>query len=386
MQFLGYKRPDGKWGVRNKVLILPTCGCSSETARMISQAVEGTISFINQNGCGHTPVDLRFTMDVMAGFAANPNIYGTVVIGLGCEIAIPAEVIKAIKALTNKPLELVIIQEAGGTLGAIEKGTALARQMAADASQLQREPADISELIVGTECGGSDSTSGLTANPVVGAMSDLLVAQGGTTILSETTEFIGAEHILARRALNKEVHDRLYEIIARYEDHLHKAGTNLRNGQPTPGNKEGGLTTVEEKSLGCIHKGGTAVINEVLDYAQLPTKKGLVIMDTPGYDIASLTGMAAGGAQISVFTTGRGTPTGNPIMPVIKLTGNQHTFEFQNCNMDFNASDILKGAATIDGLGKDLLDEVIRVANGKMTKAEALKINDIAIVRACNYI
>ena len=386
MHFMGYKRPDGKFGVRNKVLILPTCSCSSETARMIYQSVDGTTTFTNQNGCAQPPEDLRFTMDVMIGFAANPNIYGTVVIGLGCESAIPSVVVDKIKAVTNKPVELVVIQEDGGTIGAIEKGSRFARQMVEDASMLAREPIDISELIIGTECGGSDSTSGLAANPVVGALSDLLVKHGATSILSETTEFIGAEHILAKRAANKEVHDRLYEIIHRYEDHLHKAGTSLRDGNPTPGNKAGGLTTIEEKSLGCIHKGGHSTIQEVLDYAEIPTKKGLVIMDTPGYDVASLTGMAAGGAQISVFTTGRGTPTGNPIMPVIKLTGNSETFKKMMCNIDFDASSILTGSGTIYGLGQELFDEVIKVANGKVPKAEALRINDIAIVRACNYV
>jgi altronate dehydratase large subunit len=386
MQFMGYKRTDGKCGVRNKVLILPTCSCSSETARMISMAVDGTTTFTNQNGCAQPGPDFKPTLDVMVGFAANPNIYGTVVVGLGCETAVPSMVVDTIRAATDKPVELVVIQEDGGTLGAIDKGCRYAREMVGEASGMAREPLDVSELIVGTECGGSDSTSGLAANPVVGAMSDLLVEHGATSILSETTEFIGAEHILARRALNKHVHDRLYEIIKNYEDHLHKAGTSLRGGNPSPGNKAGGLTTIEEKSLGCIHKGGESVIQEVVDYAQAPTKKGLVIMDTPGYDVASLTGMAAGGAVISVFTTGRGTPTGNPIMPVIKLTGNAETFQKMICNIDFDASGILTGSGSIEQLGRDLFDEVIRVANGKMPKAEALRINDIAIIRVCNYV
>ena len=386
MHFLGYKRPDGKFGIRNKVLILPTVSCSSETARMISNAVEGTTTFTQQNGCAQPPEDLKFTVDVMIGFAKNPNIYGTVVVGLGCENAIPSEIYEKIKAATNKPIELVVIQEDGGTIGAIAKGTHYAREMVEAASLLQREPIAISELIVGTECGGSDSTSGLVANPVIGAMSDLLVKHGATAILSETTEFIGAEHILAKRAANKEVHDRLYEIIHRYEDHLHKAGTSLRNGNPSPGNKEGGITTIEEKSLGCIHKGGHSTILEVVDYACPVTKKGLVIMDTPGYDVASLTGMAAGGAQISVFSTGRGTPTGNPIMPVIKLTGNFSTYQKMLCNIDFDASGALTKGQSIEALGQALFDEVLTVSNGKMTKAEALRINDVAIVRACNYV
>ena len=386
MHFMGYKRPDGKFGVRNKVLILPTSSCSSETARMISLAVDGTTTFTNQNGCAQPPEDLRFTLDVIIGFAANPNIYGTVVVGLGCENAIPSMVVERIKKVTNKPVELVVIQEDGGTLGAIEKGCRFARQMVEDASMINRQEVPLSELIVGTECDGSDSTSGLAANPVVGIMSDLLVKHGATSILSETTEFIGAEHILARRAATPEVEKRLYEIITRYEDHLHKAGTSLRDGNPSPGNIEGGLTTIEEKSLGCIHKGGHTTILEVLDYAEVPTKKGLVVMDTPGYDVASLTGMAAGGAQISVFTTGRGTPMGNPVMPVIKLTGNASTFQKMTCNIDLDVSGVLTGKGSIDHFGQELFDEVLRVANGKVTKAEALRINDIGIVRACNYV
>ena len=322
MNFLGYVRPDGRVGIRNKVLILPTCSCSSSTANIIAQQVEGAISFVNQLGCAQTEKDLKYTVDVLVGFAANPNIYGTVVVGNGCETTIPDMLIELIGKRTTKPIRRVVIQEDGGTLGAVEKGTKFARELVEEASKVVREAVDISKLIVGTECGGSDSTSGLAANPVVGNLSDILVKQGATSILSETTEFIGAEHILARRAKDASVKQRLYEIIYRFEDHIRGVGGSLRDGNPTPGNKAGGLSTIEEKSLGCIHKGGTSTILEVLEYGEEPTQKGLVIMDTPGYDVVSLCGMAAGGAQISVFTTGRGTPVGNPIMPDIKITGN----------------------------------------------------------------
>ena len=234
MTFYGYRRPDGRVGVRNRVLILPASVCATDTARIIAQQVEGAISFNNQQGCSQVAPDQQFTMDVMAGYAANPNIYGTVVVSLGCENCQMDLVVKAIEERTNKPLKQVIIQEVGGTLKAVEIAVRYAKEMVAEASMLQKEEFPLSELIVGTECGGSDPTSGLAANPAIGAMSDLVVQAGGTSILSETSEFIGAEHILARRAINKEVHDRIYEITSRFEAHFHAVGEDVRQGNPSP--------------------------------------------------------------------------------------------------------------------------------------------------------
>lgn len=386
MNFLGYRRPDGKVGIRNHVLILPTCACSSETARVISNQVEGTTSIVNQNGCAQVKGDLEITMDILSGLAANPNVYGTVLVGLGCENAQPRDMYELIKSKTNKPLEMVIIQEEGGTLAAIKKGAEYARRMRMEASMKQREEVPLSELIVATNCGGSDPTSGLASNPVLGNETDRLVDLGSTSILCETTEFIGAEHILAERAATPEVKDRIYEIIRRYEEHLKNVGENLRNGNPSPGNKAGGITTLEEKSLGCIHKGGHRPIEEVTDYGVGPSKKGLVIMDTPGYDIASVTGLVAGGAQIVVFTTGRGTPTGNGLVPVLKMTANKITFNKMKENIDFDASPVIGGTKSIEEMGEELLNEIVAVANGKVVKAEAFGFNDIAISRLCNYV
>lgn len=386
MNFWGYRRPDGKVGIRNHVLILPTCACSSETCRMVTTQVQGTISIINQNGCAQVEDDLEITKQVLAGLSANPNVYGTVLIGLGCENAQPNDMEDLIRSKTNKPLKKLVIQEEGGTTATIRKAVEYALQMIEDASRLQREQFPISELIVGTNCGGSDPTSGLAANPVVGNLSDRLVDLGSTSILCETTEFIGAEHILAKQAATPEIAQQIYDIIERYEDHLTNVGQSLRNGNPSPGNKAGGITTLEEKSLGCIHKGGHRPIVEVFDYAKCPTKKGLVIMDTPGYDIASVTGVAAGGAQVMVFTTGRGTPTGNAIMPVLKMTGNKSTYETMKENMDFDASPVIRSEKTVEEMGAELLQEVLDVANGKIVKAEALGFNDIAISRLCNYV
>ncbi|MEW9124763.1 MAG: UxaA family hydrolase [Thermotaleaceae bacterium] len=386
MKFLGYKRPDGKVGVRNHILILPTCACSSETCRIVASQIQGAVSIVNQNGCAQVKGDLEMTKQVLSGLAANPNVYGTVLIGLGCENAQPKDMESLIKSKTNKPLNKVVIQEEGGTINTIKKATELARQMAEEASMLQKQEYDISELIVGTECGGSDPTSGIASNPVVGNLSDRLVDLGGTSILSETTEFVGAEHILAERGATPEIKEKILHIVKRYEEHIEAVGESLREGNPAPGNKAGGITTLEEKSLGCIHKGGHRPIVEVVEYAENPTQKGLVVMDTPGYDIASVTGMVAGGCQVIVFTTGRGTPTGNAIVPVIKITGNRQTYENMKDNIDFNVSPIIEGEKTIEEMGEELLKEVLAVSNGRVTKAEALGFNDTAINRLCNYV
>ena len=386
MTFYGYRRPDGRVGVRNKVLALAASVCASDTTRIIAQQVVGSVTFNNQLGCSQVASDQQYTMDVMAGYAANPNIYGTVVVSLGCENCQMDLVVKAIQERTNKPIKQVIIQEAGGTLKAVDMAVRYAKEMVAEASLLQKEEFPLSELIIGTECGGSDPTSGLAANVLIGQLSDLIVAEGGTSILSETTEFIGAEHILARRAATPEVHDRIFEIVHRYEKALQLVGEEIREGNPAPGNKAGGITTLEEKSLGCIHKGGHSPIMEVYDYAkQVAPKSGLVIMDTPGNDPSSVAAMVAGGAQVVVFSTGRGTPTGNPIAPVIKITGNRITFAKMEDNIDVDASPLIYGG-DLQEMGDDLLKLVSEVASGRQTKAESLGYTEMSIARVCNFV
>ena len=308
-------------------------------------------------------------------------------VSLGCQNSQMALVGQAIQERTNKPLQQVIIQEAGGTLKAIDIAVRYAKEMVEEASLLQKEEFPMSELIIGTECGGSDPTSGLAANPLIGQLSDLIVQAGGTSILSETTEFIGAEHILARRAATPQVHDRIYEIVHRYEEALRVVGEEVREGNPSPGNKAGGITTLEEKSLGCIHKGGHSPVMNVYDYAkQVKAKEGLVIMDTPGNDPSSVAGMVAGGAQVVVFSTGRGTPTGNPLVPVIKITGNKLTYANMIDNIDVDASPLIYGTKTIEELGQELLKLTQEVACGKQTKAESLGYTEMAIARVCNFV
>ena len=388
MEFYGYARLDGRVGIRNYVLILPCSICSTDTTRMIAGQVEGAVSFNNQLGCSQVPSDMQYTLDVLAGFAANPNVYGTIVVAIGCETCQCDMVTEAIRQRTSKPLESFIIQEEGGTIRTIEKATRAAREMVAQAGLVQKEKFPISKLILGTECGGSDPTSGLAANPVIGKLSDILVENGSTSILSETTEFIGAEQILAERAKNEEVKNRILDIVERYEQHFIRNGENVRRGNPTPGNMAGGLTTLEEKSLGCIHKGGSSTIQAVYDYAkQIDEKdKGLIIMDTPGNDASSMAGMLAGGAQIFVFSSGRGTPIGSPLAPVIKITGNRHTYQMMEDNIDFDASPVLFGEKTVDELGEELKNLLLETCNGKKTKAEALGFTETAIIRACNFV
>ena len=386
MIFMGYKSPDGKVGIRNHVLILPTCACASETSRIIASQVKGSVNIIMQAGCAEVKGNEDITQRVITGFAANPNVYGVVVIGLGCENHSHKSVKASIEKITNKPVVSFGIQDEGGTVNTINKAVKVARAMAEDASKLTREPHDISGLMMGIECGGSDATSGLSANPAVGNLSDRLVDLGASTMMSETPEFVGAEHILARRAASKEIHDQIIAICRDYETHLAGANQDLRTGQPTPGNKEGGLSTIEEKSLGCIYKGGTRPVVEVVKYAEIPTETGAIIMDTPGYDIASVTAMIAGGCQIIVFTTGRGTPTGNALAPVIKVTGNEATYQNMIDNMDIDVSAIISGEKSIEEMGGILLNELVEVANGKITKAEAFGFSDICIDRICRFI
>ena len=386
MNFMGYRRPDGKAGIRNKVLILPTCVCSSETCRIVADQVEGAVYVSNQAGCSEVEQNLKICYDMYSGFAANPNIYATVLVGLGCEGCTPDKMADAIRAKTNKPLEVVVIQDEGGTVNAINKAVKAARKFVQEASLVKKEEIPLSELFIGLECGGSDATSVLAANPVVGKVSDMVVDNGGSAVMSETTEFIGAEHILAKRAATPEIKKQIIGICKDLEEHLANVNQNLRTGQPTPGNKEGGISTIEEKSLGCIYKGGTRPIMEVLEYAQMPTKKGALIMDTPGFDVASVTAMVAGGCQLIIFTTGRGTPTGNIIAPVIKVTGNAKTYANMKDNIDFDASVVLTGEKTIDQRGEELFNEMLEVANGKVTKAEAFGFNECSMQRICKFI
>lgn len=382
MKLHGYARPNGTYGIRNHLLVLPTSVCASDTASRIAAQVPGAVAVPHQHGCCEIGEDYEQTLRTLIGFGKNPNVGAVLIVSLGCEGIQSAPVEKEIAA-TGKHVESIIIQEHGGTLGALQAGIRTAAQMAVELSAMEKVEFDAAQLVLGLECGGSDPTSGIAANPVLGVCSDLLIEAGGSSILSETTEMIGAEHLLAEKAVTPEIAERFLEMVRRTEQRAIDMGNDLRGSQPTPGNIEGGITTIEEKSLGCIYKAGSKPLVGTLEYGEMvpAAPKGLYFMDTPGEDIDSITGMVAGGAQIIVFTSGRGTPTGCPIAPVIKLTGNYDTFNKMRDNMDFNAGRVISGEATVEELGKELFAEMIRVCNGKLTKAESLGHREFGIFR-----
>lgn len=386
VRFLGYRRSDGSVGIRNHVLILPACACGSESSRIVASQVRGAVNIVFNTGCSDVAANTEMSQKVLTGFACNPNVYGVVIIGLGCETVGHKELREKIEKMTDKPVVSFGIQEEGGTLKTIEKAVRAAREMAAQAGLVRKEWCDISELLLGIECGGSDATSGIASNPAVGELSDLLVDHGASTIMSESIEWIGGEHIVARRGATSKIHNQVIRVCKDYEEHLKAAGQDCRAGQPTPGNKAGGLSTIDEKSLGCIRKGGTRPIVEVLEQAVRPSKRGAIVMDTAGYDISSVTSMVAAGCSCVIFTTGRGTPTGNAIVPVLKVTANKYTYTHMEDNMDVDLSGIMDGTMTIEESGKMLFDEIVATCNGKLTKAEAYGFSDIAVDHVCRFV
>ncbi len=377
MTFSGYRRPDEKVGVRNHLLVIPSVGCSQNAAQAIARSVKGAVCLPNILGCGQVGEDRQAVKKTLVGFGSHPNVFGVLVVGLGCEHLTCSELAEAI-APSGKRVEAIEIQQAGSSK-TVALGRKILRAMREEASALQREPIPISDLIVGTECGGSDSTSGLASNPAVGVACDRFVAAGATVILSETPELIGAEHLIAARGRTPEVSKGVLDAVAWWEEKAIAGGQNIRECNPGPGNIEGGITTLEEKSLGCIHKAGTAPLEEVVAYASRPTRKGLVFMNTPAHDIEQLTGMVAGGAQIVLFTTGRGTPLGSPIAPVVKITANRETYLRMRDNMDIDVSGILRERETVREAGERVYEKAVSFASGRLTRAERLGQNDFCI-------
>lgn len=374
-KFWGYRRQDGSVGTRNLIAVIPSVFCSAKVAERIAYQVPGTVYFRHPVGCSQVGEDLETTAKTLIRIGNNPNFAGVVVVGLGCERFSPYELAAGI-APSKKMLETVVIQESGNSLSAIQQGVKYARQMQQAASRQQREEADVSELIIGLNCGGSDMTSGLIANPALGIASDKLVQQGGTSILSEITELIGTEEILARRAGNYKVAAEIREIIQRTEQKLERQTRDSSNPERThlisKGNYDGGLSSVVEKSLGSMKKSGNAPFSGTLAYGEKAETKGLLLLDSPGHDGEVSTGQVAAGAQIILFPTGRGTPTGFPGVPVIKITGNPMTFHRMEENIDINAGEVMAGTKTLQQMGEEIYREILEVASGKMVKAEVL--------------
>ncbi|SER39720.1 UxaA family hydrolase [Natrinema salaciae] len=377
--FSGYRRDDGRIGVRNRVAVLPTSVAASAVSdRIATDAGSSVTATPHQMGTDQPEAARERTERVLAGIGRNPNVGAALVVELGTE-PIDAGTVADDIAAGGTPVETLSIRDAGGTRAAVGRGVDEATALLEEAARARREPADVSELVVGVECGGSDATSGIAANPAVGDASDRLVAAGGTSCLSETPEFIGAEHVLAERCVDEPVRERLRERVDRREAVADLMGVDLRGTQPTPGNQEGGLTTIEEKSLGAIAKAGTAPIRDVVDYAdRLPVGGGLVVMDTPGYDVESVVGKVAGGAQVIAFTTGRGSTTGNPIAPVLKVTANPRTWANMASNIDVDASTVLDGES-IESAGERVYETLLSVADGTRTEAERRGMAEFAI-------
>ena len=313
------------------------------------------------------------------GTAANPNVYGVLVVGLGCEVVQAHTVAEEIKdRAPYKKVEFFNIQACGGTEKSIRRGMDIVKNMLAEALKEERTEGTLADVVLGTECGGSDSFSGLSANPALGVASDIVVSHGGAVILAETTELIGAEHILAKRGINEKVSKEIMSTIKGFEQVVIDSNADIRGANPSPGNIEGGLSSIEEKSLGCIYKAGNSPVVAVKDYAKPITDKGLTFMNTPGNDIEQLSGMVAGGCNVCVFTTGRGTPTGSPIAPTIKVSSNTFTFNNMNDAIDLNAGTVVEGTKTIKEVGYEIVDAIVEVADGKLTKAEQNEQNDFS--------
>ena len=382
-EFMGYVRQDGRVATRNYIGILSSVNCSATVARAVADhfrhadslspfpQVDGVVALTHGTGCGMAGdgEGLEVLRRTLTGYAVHPNFAAVLVIGLGCESNQIVAWMKDSGLSEGVNLRTFNIQTVGGTRAAVSQGISVVQEMLVSANKVRRQPCSVSHLVVGLQCGGSDGYSGISANPALGAAVDRLVAHGGTAILSETPEVYGAEHLLTRRASDPAVAHKLLERIRWWEDYTARNGGEMNNN-PSPGNKAGGLTTILEKSLGAVAKGGTTNLEAVYEYAQLITKRGFVFMDTPGYDPVSVTGQVAGGANLVCFTTGRGSAYGCAPSPSLKLATNTPLWQRQTDDIDINCGDIVDGKATVDELGEQIFQALIALASGKSSKSE----------------
>ena len=378
--FLGYRRDDGRVGTRNYIAVVAASNCAAHTAELIAASydgetlppnVDGVAAFPHGEGCGHSiGPDTEQLQRTLAGVLNHPNVSAAIILGLGCEVNQIDHYLGEGAPRTDRLMGMTL-QSSGGTRATVEAARTAIATMLERAAAEKRVETPASKIVLGLNCGGSDSFSGITANPALGACCDRLAALGGSAVLAETTEIFGAEHLLVRRARNREVAEKLLGFIAGYKTYLNRFGGSF-DDNPTPGNKAGGLTNILEKSLGAVAKAGTSTLMDVVDYAERIASPGFVFMNTPGYDPISLTGLAAGGANMIAFTTGRGSAIGFPTIPVVKIASNSSTYRRMRDNMDVNAGRIADGEATVAETGREIFDLLLRVASGEKTCSERL--------------
>ncbi len=365
----GYIRSDGRIGIRNHVLVLPTVSCVNGVVRRIAEAVPDAVSAVHSHGCGRGgPRDLEILFRILTGMIRHPNVGGVVLIGLGCEVSSIANLRPLIQEV-EKPIEMFNVQTDGGSLKTARKGIDAAKRMLQDLQHQSRSPMAWEKVIVAMECGGSDALSGVTANVVLGAVSDWLVEKGATVIFGENTEMIGTAGALKRRAKNEHIAGQIERMIDRAEKLTRDVMGELAGLVISPGNMDGGISTIAEKSMGCVVKGGTTTIRQVVDYGEAPTERGLILQDGPGYDCDSMAGLAASGAQLMFFSTGRGTPVGFPVMPVVKVASNTEVYQAMSDDIDVNAGVLTQGTS-LQALRDEMIQRMIWVINGEQTKAE----------------
>ncbi len=376
--FMGYRRPGGGIGVRNFVAVISAMDNTNPCARRIASIVPDAQAITTPFGRTQIGHDFEVTLRTLAGIGRHPNIAAVLVLGLSQ--ASGDALADRIKP-SGKPVEVLGLQEAGSTMALTAQGARIAADLVVSASAQQREPCRFSDLVIAVECGGSDTTSGLAGNPVVGLFADRFIDQGGTIILSEPAEFMGGEHILAERAVDPKDAQRIYDMVKWFEDEAIRNGVDMRGTNPTPDNIAGGLTTLEEKSLGAIAKGGSRPVVEVIDYAEPPTKRGLVIMNTPSAACESMTGLLGGGSHLIIFSTGRGNSIGSPISPTVKLTGNPNTAVSMKDNIDVDVSAVITDGQTLEEAACGLWDDIVAIAQGKLTRCEVWKEEQLSVSR-----
>jgi altronate hydrolase len=383
--FQGIVRPDGKVATRNYLGILTSVNCSATAAKMIADQfrrpglldefpnVDGVVALTHSTGCGMADdgEGIAVLRRTLAGYAEHPNFAGFLMLGLGCEVNQIRGVSEGWRLDPSRPVATMTIQEQGGTLATVRAGVEALKAMLPQADEVTRQTVPASELVLGLNCGGSDAYSGITANPALGAAVDILVRHGGTAVLGETPEIYGAEHLLTRRAVSPEIAEKLVERIRWWEEYTAKNNGSMDNN-PSPGNKAGGLTTILEKSLGAVAKGGTTNLTGVYKYAERVTAKGFTFMDTPGYDPVSVTGIVAGGATVMCFTTGRGSVLGTKPTPSIKLATNTEMYERMSGDMDINCGVILSEGESVQAVGERLFQFILDTASGRKTFSEEL--------------